>query len=298
MDPVALLLAFLRLPLYFLLEVFYFLFRCRPCKPISNLHVLITGAGQGIGAEFARQFAEMGNTVHCLDISKELVEGVVATLHEAGHSAHAYTCDLTKSEEVEKVHKEITENGHVVTVLINNAGVVFGANIEDMSLTQIQHSLTVNLVSGLWTIKLFLPQMLAMDQGHVVNIASMLGLMPLQGQITDYCAGKAGAIHALAQLRNQHAHTNVHFTAVCPWFVRTKLIAGIEKETNPMEPEELVRAAIQGIREEKDVVMVPDSVRFIHFLLKISPLPIRDAFYKKKPDFTKFVGHKLLEKVQ
>ena len=298
MDPVALFLAILRLPLYLLLEVYYFIFRRRPCKPITNQHVLITGAGQGIGAEFARQFAELGNTVHCLDINKELVERVVESLRAAGHSAHAYTCDLTKSEEVEKVQKEICESGCVITVLINNAGVVFGGNIEDMTLTQIQHSLMVNLVSGLWTIKLFLPDMLRLNKGHVVNIASMLGLMPLQGAITDYCAGKAGAIHTLAQLRNQHANTNVKFTAVCPWFVRTKLIAGIEEQTNPMEPEYLVRAAIQGIREDKDVVMIPNSLRLINFLLKLSPLPVRDAFYKKKPDFGKFVGHKMLEKVQ
>ena len=298
MDPVALFLAFLRLPLYLMLEIFYFLFRCRPRKTISNQHVLVTGAGQGIGAEFARQFAEMGNTVHCLDINNELVEGVAATLRGAGHSARAYTCDLTKSEEVERVYKEISDAGNVITVLINNAGVVFGRNIEDMSLTQIQHSLTVNLVSGLWTIKLFLPDMLRLNQGHVVNIASMLGLMPLQGAITDYCAGKAGAVHVLSQLRNQHGHTNVKFTAVCPWFVRTKLIAGIEEQTNAMEPEFLVKAAIQGILEDKDVVMVPNSVRLISFLLKISPLPIRDAFYKKRPDFGKFVGHKMTEKVQ
>ena len=81
------LLDLLKLPLFVLLEVFYFIFRCRPKKDIINQDILITGAGQGIGKEFARQFAAMGNTVHCVDIEEKLVQNVVEDLKRKGHQA-------------------------------------------------------------------------------------------------------------------------------------------------------------------------------------------------------------------
>ncbi|XP_063678940.1 epidermal retinol dehydrogenase 2-like [Bolinopsis microptera] len=172
-------LTLVKLPFVLLLEIIYFILRCRPKKDIRNQQILITGAGQGIGAEFARQFAKMGNTVHCVDIEEELTEKIVAELKENGHEAFPYTCDLTKHKQVQDLYDEISGTGFVINILVNNAGVAFGRGLQDMTLTQIQHSLTVNIISNLWLIKLFLPKMLELDEGHIVNMASVLGFFPI-----------------------------------------------------------------------------------------------------------------------
>ena len=92
----------------------------------------------------------MGNTVHCVDIDEKLVQNVVEDLKGKGHQAYSYTCDLTKHEEVQKLYDDIAGAGFVINILINNAGVAFsGVPVHEMTLTQIEHSMTVNSVAGL-----------------------------------------------------------------------------------------------------------------------------------------------------
>jgi short-subunit dehydrogenase len=297
------LLAFLKLPFVLLLEVVYFIFRCRPKKEIKNQHILITGAGQGIGEQFARQFAAMGNTVHCVDIEEKLVQNLVEELKGNGHQAYSYCCDLTKHEQVQGLYNDIAGAGFIINILVNNAGVAFGRSIQDMTLTQIQHSMTVNIVSNLWLINLFLPKMLEINEGHIVNIASLAGVFPLENA-TDYCAAKAGSIHALNQLRMDHIETNIKFTAVCPWFVNTKMITGI----NPaiaISAESLVSKAIRGIRENKQMVIIPKVFRIMKVISQFTPASLIKPLAlarKKKEDAlspsSNFVGQRMSEKIQ
>ena len=297
------LIALLKLPFFLLLEVFYFIFRCRPQKDIKNQHILITGAGQGIGEQFARQFAAMGNTVHCVDIEEKLVQNVVEELKGQGYQAYSYTCDLTKHEQVQALYDDITGAGFVINILVNNAGVVFMREIQDMTLTQIQHSMTVNIIANLWLIKLFLPKMLELNEGHVVNIASLAGMFPLR-HATDYCAAKAASIHALNQLRVDLIKTKIKFTAVCPSFVNTKMIAGIDpKKLNAISAEALVRIAICGIRENKEVIVVPGIFRLLKVIHDLSPTYLIGATKKvltrgNKPKTIHFVGQRMSEKIQ
>ena len=270
------LLALVKLPFVLLLEIVYFIFRCRPKKEIKNQHILITGAGQGIGAEFARQFAAMGNTIHCVDIDEKLVQNVVNDLKGNGHQAYSYTCDLTKHDQVQRLHDDIAGAGFVINILVNNAGVAFMAGTLDMSLTQIQHSMMVNIVSNLWLIKLFMPKMLELNEGHIVNIASGAGFFPM-GDKTDYCSAKAGSIHALNQLRMDHMKTKLKFTAVCPFFVKTKMIAGMDTSVG-MSAEYLVTKAIRGIRENKEVILVPDTLRVLKIIQDLAPPYLMRAF--------------------
>ena len=295
------LLALVKLPFVLLLEIIYFIFRCRPKKNIKNQHILITGAGQGIGAQFARQFAAMGNTIHCVDIEEKLVQNVVEELKANGHQAYAYTCDLTKHEQVQGLYDDIVGAGFVINILVNNAGVAFGRSIQKMTLTQIQHSMTVNLVSNLWLIKLFLPKMLELNDGHIVNIASLAGFFPLRNS-TDYCAAKAGSIHALNQLRVDHMKTNVKFTAVCPLFVNTKMIAGIDPKA-AMSVEYLVGKAIRGIRENKEVIIVPGFFRVMKVIQDFAPPYLFRALLGARAGASAkagkgFVGQRMSEKIK
>lgn len=292
------LLDLIKLPFLCLLEVFYFVFRCRPKKEIKGQHILITGAGQGIGAEFARQFADMGNIVHCVDIEEKLVNSVVEDLKSNGHKAYSYTCDLTKHEQVQKLYDDVAGAGFVINVLVNNAGVAFARPLHEMTLTQIQHAMNVNIVSNLWLIKLFIPKMLELNEGHIVNIASLAGIFPLKHN-TDYCAAKAGSIHALSQLRSDHIHTNLKFTAVCPFFVNTKMITGI-KPPMTVSPEDLVTKAIRGIREDQEMVIVPNFFRVIKVIKDIAPSLLRSMAKnaRNRGDINKFVGQRMSEKVQ
>lgn len=287
----SLLLALLQIPVYYFLEVIYFLFRCRPKKQMKDEHVLITGAAQGIGGGLADKFAEMGNTVHCVDIDSNLVQKKVDGLRAKGFKAHAYTCDLTKREEVEQLHKDIIGDGHTVTVLINNAGVAFGISIGDQTLNQLNQSMTLNLTSNLWLIKLFLPKMIELNKGHVVNMASAAGLFPIP-KCTDYCAAKAASIHTMNQLRTEFVESDVKFTAICPAFVETNMTKGLKGRVNLLPLEVCVNRCIKGILENKEILIIPTTINIAISFYTLLPSPLQKYTLMKRLE----AGQKMAEK--
>lgn len=279
----SLLLELVKLPIHFFMEIFYFITRCRPLKKIQNQDILITGAAQGIGAEFARQLADMGNRVHLVDLNEKLLLETADSLKSKGLDVYTYTCDLSKKEQVKELYNEINSAGFAITFLVNNAGVAFITPITEMTLTQIEHSIAVNLMSSLWLIKLFLPKMLEMDEGHVLNVASLAGKFAMELS-TDYCAAKAGSIHMIEQLRAQYCNSQVKFSVVCPWFVDTKMISGVDlRSVRAVSPEFVVLNAIKGVRENKEVICVPNYINNILSPLNmILPAYLKNAMRKKR----------------
>lgn len=298
----------LSIPYYMLLEVVYFIFRCRPQKQIQNQHVLITGASGGIGAEYALRFCEMGNTVHCLDINGDINEKMVAGLKEQGFTAYAYECDITNSVQLESVYQQITDKGFVITYLINNAGIAYGRSITALSHTQIQRAVEINLTAQLWVVKVFLPKMREVNQGHIVNMASLAGLMPICSA-AEYCSSKAGSYHMANQLRMELARTNISVTAVCPFFIRTKFITGLEDHiTNTrgcplISAEELVETVIRGIKEDKHTIIAPSVFRVACPILNNLPEPLNTCFAtwtinQDKIVEEKYIGRGMLDKIK
>lgn len=251
----SLLLALFQLPLYYFLEVIYFLFRCRPKKQIKDEHVLITGATQGIGAGLADKFAEMGNTVHCVGRNKALLQKKVEDLRAKGLKAYAYTCDISKKKEVEELYEDISGAGYTVTVLINNAGVALGITVGDLTLEQLDQVVTTNLTSNLWLVKLFLPKMLELNKGHVVNMSSAAGIFSIPFA-TDYCATKAAQIQMTDQLRTEFIKTDVKFTVICPASVKTSMTDKVEHKVRLMTVEFCINECVRGILENKDKILV------------------------------------------
>lgn len=301
-------LSVLQIPFYFLLEIYYFVLGCRPRKEIKNQHVLITGSAEGIGAQFALQFAEMGNTVHCLDYNEDLNEKMVEDLKAKGYTAYAYTCDLRKWEELEAVYNQITEKGFVITYLINNAGIAYGREISTLTFTQIQASVQIMLVAQLWTVKLFLPKMKEINEGHIVNIASLAGVGCML-KSTDYCAAKAGSIHLTNQLRFELVKTNLNFSAVCPFFVGTRMITGIDDDLesiglNVMTPRVLVQRAMIGIQENREMIIVPKSIGYFFNAMKMLPQHVlktlnrTSKLHDVQDDKKDFIGQRMTEKIR
>ena len=76
-----------------------------------------------------------------------------------------------------------------MTILINNAGIVNGKNILDLEYNEIKNIFNINIMSHFWLCKQFLPDMINLNKGHIVNISSVCGIMG-GGKLTDYCSTK------------------------------------------------------------------------------------------------------------
>lgn len=167
----------------------------------TGSHVLITGAGSGIGRLMAIGAARRGARVTIWDLSEERGTRVRDEIRAFGGQAQARTIDITDRVEVEAA---ATDTGPV-DILINNAGIVTGKRLLDADPDAIQRTFAVNTLSLYWMTRAFLGGMLQRDRGTVVTIASAAGLVGVARQ-TDYSASKFAAfrIQRVAACRAPH----------------------------------------------------------------------------------------------
>ncbi|XP_060925130.1 retinol dehydrogenase 10 [Limanda limanda] len=264
-----------------LLDVIYFILRnsvravLRPrTKPVDGELVLITGAGGGLGRLFAQEFTKHGAEVVLWDINSSSNEQTAKLVQEMGGTAHTYTVDVTKREDVyhkaELVRKDL---GRDVTILVNNAGVVAGERMLDCPDELIEKTMKVNCHALFWTVKAFLPQMKAQNHGHIVTIASVLGLFSTSC-VEDYCASKFAAVgfhESLAHELLAEDVEGVKTTLVCPYIVDTGMFEGckireeVELVLPPLDPQYCVEQAMNAILIDQPLVCIP-RLTYLPFL--------------------------------
>ncbi|MBL7812098.1 MAG: SDR family oxidoreductase [Bacteroidetes bacterium] len=172
---------------------------------------VVTGANKGIGAECVLQLLEKGAVVHGFCRSGCSVEHENFTCH---------TVDVRHEDQVAAAMQQILEKHGQVDILINNAGLGYFSNCEDLSLEQ-WHTLFDTNVNGLfYCTRLVLPGMKAQGRGHIINIASTAGLEGYPG-VTAYCATKFAVRGFSDALYKEVRDHGVKVTCVYPGSVKT-----------------------------------------------------------------------------
>jgi all-trans-retinol dehydrogenase (NAD+) len=149
-----------------------------------------------------------------------------------------------------------------VTILINNAGIVSGKKILDISVEMAELTLKVNCLSHVYTVKEFMPDMIKKNHGHIVTIASSAGHVGVPG-LVDYCASKFGAVGFDEALRLEITKQgyNIDTTCVCPTFIDTGMFKGASTKYEflvPILKEDWVSERIvTAIRQREPVLLTP-----------------------------------------
>lgn len=181
--------------------------------------IVVTGGASGIGELLANTLAVRNVTVVVLDVKPIVTEN---------YNIQYYKCDVSKWEEVEAVAKTIVEEIGHPTVVINNAGVVQGKLITDLTPEDVRQTFDVNVLAHFWTLKAFLPEMIKQKVGHIVTIGSVMGLVG-SAQMTDYSASKAALVSLNESLRyeldKRHKTPAIRTTLVLPGHVFTPLFS-------------------------------------------------------------------------
>ncbi|KAG9292948.1 hypothetical protein G9A89_016310 [Geosiphon pyriformis] len=228
----------------------------------DNEIVVVTGGSRGIGGLLVETIALRNVSVIILDLAPPEVEN--------GNVAY-YKCDVSRFEEVERVAKQILIDVGHPTIVINNAGIIRGKTILDESHEEISKTIGVNLLSSFWTTKVFLPDMVKNNHGHIVTISSAIAYTGVS-QAADYSASKAGLLGFHESLRFElHSRYNakkVRTTLVCPGKVGTELFAGVEVSspffTPQLAPLDVVKAIITALdKNEGDDILIPYYVNLL-----------------------------------
>ena len=186
---------------------------------------VVTGAASGIGRATATRFAEEGMKVVLADIEETALNEVVASLTAAGHEVIGVPTDVSKIEAIQNLADKTLEAFGAVHVVHNNAGVVVSGPIDELTLSDWEWVLGVDLWSVIYGIKVFLPLIKQSGEGHIVNTASTAGLQSTSG-IAPYNVAKFGVVAATETLRVElkASESPVSASVLCPGAINTQIV--------------------------------------------------------------------------
>lgn len=257
-----------------ILESLLKLFIPKKKKSVTGEIVLITGAGHGIGRLTAYEFAKLKSKLVLWDINKHGVEETAAECRKLGAKAYAFVVDCSNREDIYSSAKKVKAEVGNVSILVNNAGVVYPADLFATQDPQIEKTFEVNVLAHFWTTKAFLPEMMKCNHGHIVTVASAAGHTVVPFLVT-YCSSKFAAVGFHRALTVELAaleRNGIKTSCLCPNFINTGFIKNPSTSLGPtLEPEEVVNKLMNGILTEQKMIFVPSSISFLTMVERIFP---------------------------
>lgn len=184
--------------------------------------VLVTGGGSGIGLATAVAFANEGARVAVGDVSAEGCRKAVEAIHDSGGTAISVHADVSREEDVRRmVDKTLAAFGRL-DVLFSNAGILIEAPVHEMTETDWERIIAVNLKGTFLVAKHAVRAMLQQGGGAIVNTASVNALVGDPDEAA-YCASKAGVALLTKSMALAYAKDHIRVNAVCPGWVETPL---------------------------------------------------------------------------
>jgi NAD(P)-dependent dehydrogenase (short-subunit alcohol dehydrogenase family) len=191
---------------------------------------VITGAGEGLGFQFAEAMAEAGADVVCGDINIETAERTAARVRELGRQALAVRCDVTDEAQVDALFAEAEKKFGTVDIAFANAGIgdKQPCLLHDYVTEDWNKVIAVDLQGVFYTCRAALRIMFRKKRGKIINIASMWGLAGSSSvfPIPAYNAAKGAVVNLTRELALQYAPHNIQVNAICPGFFRTRISDG------------------------------------------------------------------------
>ena len=182
---------------------------------------IVSGGSMGLGLQMAEGLAESGANLVLCARKKERCEQAAEALRSHGVQVLALECDVKDKAAVKQVVEETLAKFGRVDILINNAGVSWGAPVEDMTLEQWDKVLSTNLTGTFLFCQAVGKAMAAQGSGKIINIASVAGLGGASSELQaiGYHASKGGVIAFTKDLACKWAPHNIQVNAIAPgWF--------------------------------------------------------------------------------
>lgn len=248
---------------------------------------VVTGAATGIGRATAIELARRGCDLAL--ITRNNAEGLAATAREiesSGRRATTHLADVTDRDALAKLPDAIERTHGKIHVLVNNAGVTLMGDFQDQTFENMDWIVGINLWGVLNGTRIFLPALLRQDWGHVCNVSSLQGILPLTTQ-TTYTATKFALRGFSEALRGELSPHNIGVSAVYPGLVKTEIVAaartegsGQERarrnlarfvERHALDADACARKIVDGIERNRARTLVTGSTVFFDVMKRLMP---------------------------
>lgn len=246
----------------------------RQSRILSGKVVAITGGARGIGLATAQACARKGMKVAIGDLAADLASQSAASI---GPDAVGLALDVTSRESFAAFLEQVAERIGPVDVLVNNAGIMpVGPFLEEDDDTA-RRQFDINVHGVIYGMKLALPEMVARNSGHVVNVASMAGKggFPLAA---TYCGTKHAVVGMSEAVRGELRETDVEISCVMPSFVNTELTSGLRgsRAIKIIETSDVADAIVEALAHNRFDVFVPRNLGPINKVMTLFPRRARE----------------------
>jgi len=238
-------------------------------QDLTGKVVAITGAGRGIGAATAATLAGRGAKVAIGDLDLDVAE---ATAHRIGGGTIAVRLDVTDAKSFSSFLDETEEKLGPLDVLVNNAGIMPLATLQDEDDAITARVLDLNVRAVIVASREAARRLVPRGRGHIVNIASTAGMAGIAGGAT-YCASKAAVIAFSEAIEQELAEHGVHVSVVMPGIVQTELAVGIPDLPGfkSVSPEAVAEGIAEALAEPRLEVFVPKSAGPLIKYMRLMP---------------------------
>jgi NAD(P)-dependent dehydrogenase (short-subunit alcohol dehydrogenase family) len=254
----------------------------RAIRCFQDAVAIVTGGASGIGAALGRELARRGARVILADRQLETASEVAASINGAGGKAEAVELDVRDAIAFDAIVALTIERHGRLDYLFNNAGIAIGGEIREYRLDDWRDVVDVNLMGVVHGVQASYGRMIAQGFGHIVNTASVAGLLPspLMG---SYTTTKHAVVGLSRALRAEGAHFGVRVSMLCPGVIRTPILTGgrfgrmaqpidlglvlkMWEGLRPIEPDEFARRALRHVAGNRGTIIVPGWWRLVCWL--------------------------------
>jgi len=250
---------------------------------VAGKVMVVTGGGNGIGRQVVLELLRRGASVAAVDLRQDSLDETVAEA-DAGDRLATFQLDITDRDGVHALPDRVTEALGPVDGLVNVAGIIQPfVTLAELDYDAIERVINVNLYGTIHMIKAFLPGLMNRPVGHVTNVSSMGGFLPVPGQ-TIYGASKAAVKLMTEGLYAELLDTRVGVTLVLPGAVRTDITgnsgvdvpggaaaADVESKFPTTDADAAARMIVDGIEANRFHVYVGKDARLMNVASRIAP---------------------------
>ena len=198
---------------------------------LKDKTAIITGRGTGIGLATARAFCQEGAKVILFGRRKEKLEKAVEKL---GGSAIIVQGDMTNNNDLDKLINETLHNFKKIDILVNNAGLFNGSPLHEISDSQWDEIMDINIRSVFQLTRRVLPVMLSQKYGSIIHISSILGLIAVP-QVAAYNVSKGALNQFSRSIAVEYGSSGIRSNSICPGLIATDMTADLMKDADLMK---------------------------------------------------------------
>lgn len=250
---------------------------------------VITGAGSGIGRALAQKLAQEGCALALADINAESLQSLAATLQGSGVRVTTHVLDVAKRAAVYAFADEVLALYGSAHLIINNAGVAVSQTVAELTYDDFEWIMGINFWGMVYGTKAFLPHLLQNNEGHIVNVSSIFGIIAVPTQAA-YNASKFAVRGFTEALRQEVAHTGVRVSCVHPGGIKTNIArsarfyrdisgnrdasrsaANFDKMARTT-PAAAAQVIIDGIKGDQPRIMIGADARLLDRVQRLMPV--------------------------